>query len=123
MKNITLNPKSEAKKKSYETPLKDETKRITESVCRLLGVSEEDVMGRSRTAPVSEARNIVWLFLNNKDKRFKPARIAHVFDRKHSTVIWGINNAKRWLMSDDVKNKAWVREVIVSHKEEILRGN
>lgn len=111
-------------KRELKLRLEQEQSRITGKVCEALSVPEELVRGRCRTKQVAEARSVVWLYLNEVDPRFKMAWIANAFDKKQSTVLYGINKARSWMeggKKGTKKTRHKLRRKLAPHHEE-LRG-
>jgi len=61
----------------------------------LTGVTESDILGKSRKSGVVAARHVYWLLLRNAGYTFK--QIAQMNNRSHSCVLQSIENIKNLL--------------------------
>lgn len=68
------------------------TQVVLERVAKNWGVSVEEIMSRSRTATVSEARKAVYYLLS---RRLSSEQIARVMGRESSSVRYGIIAMRR----------------------------
>jgi chromosomal replication initiation ATPase DnaA len=61
------------------------------AVCRLRGVSPDDLCGNRRTKAVSYARHEVWASIHALPHRhYSYVEIGRIFGRDHSTVLAGV---------------------------------
>ena len=77
---------------------------ITE-VSKITGISEEDILGKSRKQRISDARHLYFFVL--RENGFSISDIARLSERNHATVIWGINSFKNLLGSGNLSIKLW----------------
>jgi len=77
---------------------------ITE-VAKITGVSEEEILGKSRLRQICDARHLYFLVL--QENGFKLAEIARFCERSHATVINGIKSFQKLLDSGDLSMRLW----------------
>ncbi len=70
--------------------------RVKEAVCACFGVSAEELMSRSRTKRISEARQMA-MYLCRKYTSESLVSIAKAFGRSHSTVVYTIKKVEHEL--------------------------
>ncbi|MBX3228038.1 MAG: hypothetical protein KIT84_27565 [Labilithrix sp.] len=64
---------------------------LLDDVCRRHHVTRDDVCGRGRTRAVSAARQELWWRLrNHPTTAFSYLEIGRLFDRNHTTVLFGV---------------------------------
>ena len=64
---------------------------LAAEICRLRGVTLDEICGRSRTPAVAAARQEIWWRLRHDPERFYSlSDIGRLFDRNHSTIANGI---------------------------------
>lgn len=63
---------------------------IIKSVCYVLNVSIEDIIGKTRKREVVEARYIAIGIIFNSNDRITKVNIGKIFNRDHSTVIYSL---------------------------------
>lgn len=75
---------------------------IIESVCGLLRVTEEEILGPSRRARFVEARQVAfWLARNHTSLTYE--NIGEVFsNRDHTTVLHGVQNIEQRMRVDPI---------------------
>lgn len=61
---------------------------IVQQVSDLTCISVKDIMGKSRKAPITKARHLVWFVARQQGMTLQ--QIARAFDRDHTTVLHGI---------------------------------
>jgi chromosomal replication initiator protein len=73
--------------------------KIKEIVCEDFGVTDSEIMSRSREQPVALARHFVWYYLR-KTHRLKLKEIGSMFDRNHGAIINALKNLDVWRNQD-----------------------
>ena len=68
-------------------------------LCTLYGVTEEQIIGRSRQAYVAEARHICWWVCRNR-LRLTYVLLSRIFQRNHATIINGVGNVEGFIQGD-----------------------
>jgi chromosomal replication initiation ATPase DnaA len=64
---------------------------IVMAVCRLRGVTPDDLCGNRRTKAVCSARHELWASIHALPHRhYSYVEIGRIFDRDHSTVLVGV---------------------------------
>lgn len=61
---------------------------IVQQVSDLTCISAKDIMGKSRKAPIAQARFLVWFVARQQGMTLQ--QIARTFDRDHTTILHGI---------------------------------
>ena len=64
-----------------------------EDMSQVSGISEAEIMGRSRKMDYCTARHIIWYFLY-EEKKWSLSRIGRFFGRDHNTVNHGIKDVE-----------------------------
>lgn len=73
--------------------LKPTIKNITKSSCEQFKVSHAEIMGRSRSSRIVEARNAVFYASRMLNDKATLTKIGRYFDRHHTTVMSGVRRA------------------------------
>ena len=73
---------------------------IINCVSQSLQVSREELFSEDRSRPVSDARMICYLLLFNNVKYISKSQIGRIFNRHHSTIIHGLDQAASLLETD-----------------------
>ena len=73
---------------------------IVAQVADLTCLPATEIMGRSRKAPIAQARHLVWLVAQRQGMSL--TQIGRAFDRDHTTVLHGIRqeNLRRSCVND-----------------------
>lgn len=66
-------------------------KKIVETVSKKYGISTDDIYGRKRNKPVSNARNIS-IFIIRKTTNLSLTSIAQIFERDHTTIMSAVKS-------------------------------
>ncbi len=66
-------------------------KKIVETVSKKYGISTDDIYGRKRNKPVSNARNIS-IFIIRKITNLSLTSIAQIFERDHTTIMSAVKS-------------------------------
>ena len=61
---------------------------IVQQVSEFTCISVKDIMGKSRKAPIAQARFLVWFVARQQGMTLQ--QIARAFDRDHTTILHGI---------------------------------
>lgn len=61
---------------------------IVQQVSEFTCISVKDIMGKSRKAPITQARHLVWFVARQQGMTLQ--QIARAFDRDHTTILHGI---------------------------------
>ena len=61
---------------------------IVQQVSDFTCISVKDIMGKSRKAPIAQARFLVWFVARQQGMTLQ--QIARAFDRDHTTILHGI---------------------------------
>ena len=81
---------------------------IIKQVCAHYKIKEIDLLSKSRSQPLPEAR-FVCFFMMRKFLQYPYDRIGSYFKRDHATVIWGVRQVESWLENN--------RQFIIDNKE------
>lgn len=89
-------------------------KQITEAVCEYYGIPFEVMMGKKRTAYISEARQIAMLLCSEFARWVSLEMIGEFFRRDHGTVMHGKRNITNLIDTHtQVKKRALeIREIV-----------
>ena len=79
---------------------------ITE-IAKITGVSEEEILGRSRKQRISDARHLYFIVMLRNG--FKNRDICRLNGVNHSTIIHGVNSFNGLLASGDSTVNLWYR--------------
>ena len=84
--------------KHLESPTPDDMRRIVDRASEMSGIPATTLLGRQRTAKVSQWRQAIFYVLRYKGATF--IEIADFFKRNHGTVIYGVREVEKF--ADDV---------------------
>jgi chromosomal replication initiator protein len=83
-----------------DSPARPNARQIQEAVAAKLGLSPDDILSPSRTAPVARARQLAMYLTRELTDLSLPA-IAQVFNRRdHTTVLHAIRRVERGVLED-----------------------
>jgi chromosomal replication initiator protein len=76
---------------------RDDAWKILEHVCKLRSVPVAMVLSDRRTRPFALARHHVWAAISDSIPSMSSSRIARLFSRDHTTILYGIKQHKKRL--------------------------
>ena len=82
-------------------PPETTAKKVVETVSKKYGISVEDIYGRKRTKPISNARNMS-MFIIRKITPLSLVDISKLFDRDHATVISAIRSVENAIKTNPI---------------------
>lgn len=76
---------------------------IIERISTLFRVSPKDVTGRRKFPPLADARHVAMWVFRRPPFRYSYPRIADIFGRDHTTVLYGVRKADKILRNHDLR--------------------
>lgn len=78
--------------------------RVLEVVAKVYGLEKNTIVGKSRAKAITRPRNL-GMFLCRRHTEASYASIGKVFNRDHSTVMYGVGQVERTLLKDGKLNQ------------------
>ena len=77
---------------------------LISAVCGLYGITEQELVSKSRLEPMREARHLTALFLFKHMNR-TANKVGDLLCRNHSTILVGIKRIENLMIEEGVKRK------------------
>ena len=79
--------------------------RVVRTVARVTGVTEDDIKGHRRKAPIAAARQVAYWLMRHRTEQFKGTQpgwsdIGRKFQRDHGTVMHGVRQVNNQCQVD-----------------------
>ena len=84
-----------------QSPTPDDMKRVVQRASEMSSISAPVLLGKQRTAKVSQWRQVIFYVLRHRGATF--IEIADFFNRHHATVIYGCKEVERF--ANDVNTR------------------
>jgi len=91
----------------YESDVDVTVDMVKRAVCKYFNISIDDLMGESKKKEIATARQIAYYICSITVKKITSTSIGRAFDKKHSTVLYGINKVE-----DDIKKDENIKTAV-----------
>ena len=71
--------------------------RVIEAVCKVSGVSEDEMRGRRSDRAISRPRQVVYALIRARQPAMMTAEIARLMNRHHTTVAHGLRRISAFM--------------------------